>query len=322
MSRSVCTAICLVILLALVSCDDMGFTTEYRVEAYTTNRTIFYHAVSSSFEKMGDNYYTSTGEFIKVTTTLFQTDPKFSHCRQMIPDSLIVDAGSALSFSTDGVWAYFAGNGDIYRVSIDGVELQRVAGSQDKIYANPKISGDDRYLSFIDISIPSAKVIWVKDLHTSHTYEFPDGTAQVKNAVFNSSVQTLYYVSNSGLWSLAPSDSSPNQIIQFIPDGRLHLTSDERFIVASSTKNRDYHRVYFFDLEQETFTYKDVLDYNVAKAAPVIVFPYYDMSTYYNYESGLERIAYSKEINGKAAQSMGKGVVSWDGEKVYLRAEY
>jgi hypothetical protein len=316
------TAISLLILLALVSCDDMGFTTEYRVEAYTTNRTIFHHRPGSYFETMGSNFYTATGEMIKVSTSLFQTDPKFSYCRQIVPDSLIVEASSSLSFSSDGAWVYFAANGDIYRVSPDGAELQRIAESQDMVFANPKISGDDRYLSFIDITNTLAPVICVKDLQTGTIYEHANGTSKAKSAVFLSSSQRIYYVNNTGLWSIALSDSSSTQEIQFSPDGRLHLTTDGRFIVASSIRNRDYHRVYFFDLEYASFTYKDVLDYSVARNAPVIITPNWDRATYYNYDTGTERVAYSKEIEGKAPQTIGKVAVSWDGEKVYLRAEY
>ncbi len=322
MRRLAFSAICLLILLALVSCEDLGFTTEYRVEAYTTNQTIFHHRPGSSFEKMGDNFYTATGEMIKVTTSLYQTDPKFSYCRQIIPDSLIVDAGSSLSFSTDGAWVYFAANGDIYRVSPNGAVLQRVAESQDRVYANPKINGDDRYLSFIDITNTNNRVIYVKDLQSNQEFDYTNGTTQTKNAVYHSGTQRLYYVNNTGLWSVALSDSSATRLIQFSPDGRLHLTTDSRFIVASSIKNRDYHRVYFFDLEHANFTYKDVLDYSVAKNAAVIVSPSWDMAKYYNYDTGTERVAYSKEIEGKTAQTIGKVAVSWDGEKVYLRAEY
>lgn len=325
MKKHVFAVFKLLILITLASCimhEDMGFTTEYRVEAYTTNQIIHRRPLTSYFEELGLNYYTSTGEMIKVATALFQTDPSFSFCRQISPDSLVVDPGSSVSFSTDGLWVYFAANNGIYRVSHDGTELQKVTDDPDQIYANPKISLDGRYLSCINITSNYNRKIFLKDLQTGSVYEHSSGTSSVINSVFRSETQRLYYVTNSGLYSASLSDNNPIQKIQFTPDGRLDLTSDDRYLVTSSAKDGSRHRVYFLDLAQATHTYIDVENYSLAKTAPVIVYYVFDKAMYYNYESATERIAYSRELNGQTIRDLGKVAVSWDGTKIYMRACY
>lgn len=325
MKKPVFAVFNLLVLITLTSCvvqDDMGLLAEYRVEAYTTNRTISRHLLTSNFEALGLNHYTSTGEMIKVATALFQTDPGFSFCRQISPDSLVVDPESSVSFSTDGLWVYFAANNGIYRVSPDGTELQKVTDDPDQIYANPKISLDGRYLCCINITSSSNRKIYLKDLHTGSIYEYSSGTSSVKNAVFHSETQRLYYVTNTGLYSASLSDNNPVQEIQFSPDGKLDLTSDDRFLVTSSTQTGYKHRVYFLNMEQATNTYIDVENYSLAKTVPVIIYYYFDKAMYYNYESGTERIAYSRELNGETIRDLGKVAVSWDGTKVYMRVCY
>lgn len=315
----------LLILITLASCiisTDMGLLAEYRVEAYTTNKTISRHSLISSFEALGLNHYTSTGEMIKISTALFQTDPAFSFCKQISPDSLVVDTESSLSFSTDGLWVYFAANNCIYRVSPEGTELQKMTDEYDQIYANPKISLDGRYLSCINITSSSNRKVYLKDLQTGSIYEYSSGTPSVKNAVFRAESQRLYYVTNTGLYSAGLSDNNPVQEVQFSPDGRLDLTSDDRFIVTSSTKIRDKHRVYFLDLAMTFLSYIDVYDYSLAKSAPVLVQSDFRKALYYNYESGTERVAYSKELDGEAIREIGKIAVNWDGTKIFMRVCY
>ncbi len=321
-----CRSIRLIVLLCVpilfLTCN-FGYSSQYRIEAYTTNKTISHRYLGNAFEAQGIYHYTAADELIKVAYSLYKTDAKFSFCKQLIPDTLSLNKDSSLDFSTTGNWIYFSANRDIYRVNTEGSGLENITRRYDQNYINPQLSNDDRYLSFVNNINAITNIICVLDQNTGIMHEYPSLTTRAKKAVFRSTDQRLYYLTGAGLWSASLSDTISVLEKSFTPDNNLTISNDDRFIIVNGNNMSYLTFIYIKDTIDDTWmTVEKIYGYYVAKKANALIYSTYDKAMYYDFENQVNRVAFAKGVDDKKLSQILSFAPNWNATKLCVKAEY
>ncbi|MBM4403696.1 MAG: hypothetical protein FJ042_04845 [Candidatus Cloacimonetes bacterium] len=97
----------------------------------------------------GKSYSFDSENIFYIGRYLWCRKPDHTWPTRIIPDSLICTDQTYLAGDVNTQTIYFAANGDIYSIRLDGTQLQNLTPANTDTLRNPSLSPDKRYLTMI-----------------------------------------------------------------------------------------------------------------------------------------------------------------------------
>lgn len=324
------------LLLLLASCIGKPDDYSMRVYGYEICHIDSLGALSFFLPPAVDNYHVEyermkDGRILLVNDSLQIYDPITSTLDNITPFGRYnYLAAPATDFSPDGNWFYYRGNGNICRINLNTLEEQTIVDSVNQNFVRPVISGNGRYLSFLNSSDAEAYPghsggfpYWM-DLQSGIVTALSAGDLQIDKAIKYAWVShagnSIYYIGSDNLMWMKLDGSARNMVLS--GQAWTKQSFDGRMILSQFASNLGSNVIYRDNSSMVWHNLSSAYYPKLCRAANIL---YYQSGTKLfrlNLESGEVKTIFSGKMFGRAIKSISHVAPSWTGNDVYFMIQY